>query len=75
MYKVGTDIQLGTYKVTPNTNVAGFYELCATADCEITFSNEPGMIKNEIVSGPEYMEVTPDVKYVKLERLNIEPAN
>ena len=32
------------------------------------------MIDNEIVNGPAYLQITPDVAYVKLKRLTVSPA-
>jgi hypothetical protein len=72
MLKVGTDIQPGIYQVKP-IGGSGYFALCADAGCRIDFdgSDATGMIDNEIVSGPSYMEVGPGVTYVKVTSLKI----
>src|ERR1700752_2624634 len=73
MLKVGTDIQPGVYQVRPADGNMGYFALCADAGCRIDFdgSDATGLIDNEIVRGPAYMEVGPGVAYVKVTSLKI----
>ena len=67
MYKVGTDIPAGEYKLTASSGTLGYWEVTnsSTANADI--------VGNDNFSGSTYVTVS-DGQYLKLERCVAEPA-
>ena len=67
--KVGSEIQPGEYKVTPNSEFGGYVARlsCTTGEFDC-------IISNDLVDGPVYLTVLPDDYAVQLDRVDYEPA-
>lgn len=68
MYKVGTDIPAGEYKLTAEGSTSGYWEVTASsaADADI--------VGNDNFNGSTYVSVT-DEQYLKLNRCYAEPVS
>jgi hypothetical protein len=74
MYRVGSDIQPGTYRYTVTDNDMGAWSLCSDANCEVG----AGLIDMDTIDGQGhtgYMTVPASAKYVKLYYLTLTPSN
>src|ERR1700693_4192213 len=70
MYRVGSDIQPGTYKHTVTGNDMGAWYLCNQANCD-----GDGIITMDTVDGQGHTGYTTSAKYVKQYYLTLTPIN
>ncbi|WP_067891333.1 hypothetical protein [Nocardia vaccinii] len=66
-------IAAGTYRATPHGyNGTGYYEVCADLACEI---GTPGFIKNDFLTGPDFIVIPPNAVAVKVQDLTLTRAD
>lgn len=72
-FRVGKDIEPGTYSVSiTSRSGVGYWARCASIACEITFDGtETGMLGNELLTGPGYLEILPSDAYVQLRGVSL----
>ncbi|WP_227979925.1 hypothetical protein [Nocardia spumae] len=63
-WKVPEQIGYGTYAVTPTSDLGGYWEQTATVGAE---PGDPGFIDNDFITGPDFVTITPETKYIKLD--------
>lgn len=72
-WKVGYgdgQIAPGDYQAAP-TDSMGYWETCRNITCEI---GTDGFIENDLIEGPDYMNIPADAQYVKLSDITLTPA-
>lgn len=72
-FRVGSDIAPGTYSVSiTSRSGVGYWARCASVACEITFDgSDTGMIDNDLLTGPGYLEILPSDAYVQLRGVSL----
>ena len=67
VWRVPEDIKPGTYRAVPTKSYGGYFALCSDYTCAIG----TGMIRNEMVTGPEVFTIPETAASIKLSRLNL----
>lgn len=72
MWRVPEDIAAGEYRVIPTSDFGGYWKLCATMQCKIGTS---GFIENDLISGPSYISIPAEARFIELSRVRLESAS